>query len=146
MKKLSINELLKGYNSATYTDDLDLNTIVEPMLISNDIKEDSLLFIYDPVGVPNSTFDASGLSITPYAIVTSNDKEVVSENCPIIKVDNTRAALAYAMSNYNEIDYDKIKFIGITGTNGKTTTATLIYEILTRCGYRTGLISTGKGY
>jgi UDP-N-acetylmuramoyl-L-alanyl-D-glutamate--2,6-diaminopimelate ligase len=37
-----------------------------------------------------------------------------------------------------------MKFIGITGSNGKTTTATLIYEILRKCGYKAGFIGTGK--
>jgi len=61
-----------------------------------------------------------------------------------VKVYNTGRALALMASNYYENPSKNLKLIGITGTNGKTTVATLLYELFTKAGYKVGLISTVK--
>ena len=59
-----------------------------------------------------------------------------------ILVENARVAMSYISSVFYETYKSKMKFIGITGTNGKTTTTFLIREILTRLGKKVGLIGT----
>ena len=144
MKKLSIRELFSGYEKVDFPSDIDINTRTVAMPYSMDADEGALLFLSDKVGEEPRVTDASGLKNHPVAIVTSKTKEIHSAPCPTIRADDPRAALAYALSNQYEIDYHKTKFIGVTGSSGKTTTATLIYEILTRCGYKVGFIGTGR--
>ncbi len=55
---------------------------------------------------------------------------------------NAAAALAIAAANFYDNPSEKIKLIGVTGTNGKTTTATLLFQLFTKLGYQTGLLST----
>lgn len=62
----------------------------------------------------------------------------------IIRVDNARRALSILYSNLSRIDYSKLTFIGITGTNGKTTTATLCEYILRYAGKNVGFVGTGR--
>lgn len=64
------------------------------------------------------------------------------DNCNIIQVENTKKALSIVSSNFYGEPSKKLKLIGITGTNGKTTIATLLYNLYTELGYQTGLIST----
>ena len=64
----------------------------------------------------------------------------------VIKVEDSRKALAVIASNYYGNPSSKINLIGITGTNGKTTTATLLYQLFTNLGYCCGLLSTIKNY
>lgn len=61
-----------------------------------------------------------------------------------IQVANSSAALAVMASNYYDQPSRDLKLIGITGTNGKTTIASLLYELFTRAGFGVGLLSTIK--
>lgn len=70
----------------------------------------------------------------------------VQEDITIIKVKDTRKALAIMSSNYFGNPKDKLKIIGITGTNGKTTSAFIIKSILEKAGFMTGLIGTIANY
>ncbi len=59
-----------------------------------------------------------------------------------IKVADAALSLAHIAANYYDNPADKMKVIGVTGTNGKTTTATLLYKLFTAMGERSGLLST----
>lgn len=60
----------------------------------------------------------------------------------IIKVENSGLALSYAAANFWNQPSKKLKLIGVTGTNGKTTTVTLLHHLMMKMGYSSGLIST----
>lgn len=79
------------------------------------------------------------------AIIVQEDVSV-PEDIIIIKVKDTRKALALMSSNYFGNPKDKLKIIGITGTNGKTTSAFMIKSILEKAGCKTGLIGTIANY
>ena len=61
-----------------------------------------------------------------------------------IKVKDTNAALAFLATNFYENPSQKLKLVGITGTNGKTTIASLLYQLYKKAGYKVGLLSTVK--
>ena len=62
------------------------------------------------------------------------------------KVDNSRKALAEASGEWYGNPSGKLKLVGLTGTNGKTTTVTLLYNLFTKLGYKCGLLSTIANY
>lgn len=66
----------------------------------------------------------------------------VNDAVVYIRVENSAAAAGYMSHNFWERPSEKLKLVGITGTNGKTTIATLLYKLFTRLGYTCGLIST----
>jgi UDP-N-acetylmuramoyl-L-alanyl-D-glutamate--2,6-diaminopimelate ligase len=59
-----------------------------------------------------------------------------------VEVENSAEAAGYMAHNFYGRPSEKIKLIGVTGTNGKTTIATLLYKLFTRLGYKCGLLST----
>ena len=61
-----------------------------------------------------------------------------------IKVNNTNEALAIMAANFYDNPSKKIKLVGVTGTNGKTTIASLLHQLFTKAGYKCGLLSTVK--
>lgn len=74
--------------------------------------------------------------------VLVSDRQYCSDEYPWILVEDSRLALAEISSAYYEHPSKKLTLIGVTGTNGKTTTTNLIAEILERQGKTTGLIGT----
>jgi UDP-N-acetylmuramoyl-L-alanyl-D-glutamate--2,6-diaminopimelate ligase len=75
------------------------------------------------------------------AIIVSKEVET-PENCNVIRVENTNKALATMASNFYGEPSKELKLIGITGTNGKTTIVTLLFNLYKELGYQVGLLST----
>lgn len=80
------------------------------------------------------------------AIVCEELPEFLETSITYIKVSNSAIALGYLASEWYDNPSQKLKLVGVTGTNGKTTTATLIYEMARMMGYKAGLLSTVCNY
>src|SRR5690606_27949515 len=76
------------------------------------------------------------------AVVCENLPEVQHANVQYISVENSAAAAAIMAHNFYGQPSTKLKLTGVTGTNGKTTIATLLFNLFTELGYKCGLIST----
>ncbi len=79
-------------------------------------------------------------------VIICEDLVETKENITIIKVQDTRKALAVMGANYYDNPSKKMKIIGVTGTNGKTTSAFMIKTILEEEGKKVGLIGTIANY
>lgn len=75
-------------------------------------------------------------------ILVSEKPKNTPQNISFIRVNDTRIALAVIADNYYDHPSRKLELVGVTGTNGKTTVASLCYELFTRLGYVVGLLST----
>ena len=75
------------------------------------------------------------------AVIVEKDVQA-PENVTVIRVENTRVALAYMSAAYSDYPAEQLKTIGITGTKGKTTTTYMVRSILENSGFKTGLIGT----
>ena len=77
------------------------------------------------------------------ALVVEEGRRVeISEPIPVLEVKSTRRALALCSAHFFDFPSRKFKLVGITGTNGKTTTCFLLESIAKACGEKTGVIST----
>lgn len=77
-------------------------------------------------------------------IVCENIPKEITDEVVYISVPNSRDALAFISSNYFDNPSAKLNLIGITGTNGKTTISTLLFELYKNIGIKSGLLSTVK--
>ncbi len=77
-------------------------------------------------------------------IVCEQMPDAIESGVTYIRVKSSSQALGYIASNFYNNPSDKLKLIGVTGTNGKTTTVTLLYNLFKNLGFKTGLISTVK--
>ena len=70
----------------------------------------------------------------------------MADSLALVKVSSSRRAVAIAAANFFGNPSKELTLVGITGTNGKTTTVTLLYNLFTGLGYRCGLLSTIANY
>ncbi len=134
---MKLHELLpeSDYNKST----ICINSEIEGISTVPTEVENNYLFISE-----NSKHMplASSFKTPPLAIVT-DDESSVPNDIPYILVKNARKASATIHSNFYGIDYSGLKIIGITGTNGKTTTAYIIYKTILESIGSCGFIGSG---
>ncbi|SDA79391.1 UDP-N-acetylmuramoylalanyl-D-glutamate--2,6-diaminopimelate ligase [Algoriphagus alkaliphilus] len=75
-------------------------------------------------------------------IICEKLPEEITEGITYVQVVNSAKALGIIASNFFDNPSQKIKVVGVTGTNGKTTTVTLLHQLFVAMGYSTGLLST----
>jgi UDP-N-acetylmuramoyl-L-alanyl-D-glutamate--2,6-diaminopimelate ligase len=75
-------------------------------------------------------------------IICNEIPKNVKDKITYVQVQNTQEIIGNIASNFYEHPSSKLKLIGITGTNGKTSVATLLYQLFTSLGYKCGLLST----
>ena len=78
------------------------------------------------------------------AIICDTLPDTVSDSVTYIQVKDTNAALAVVAANYFENPSQKLQLVGVTGTNGKTTIASLLYQLYKKADHKVGLLSTVK--
>ena len=84
------------------------------------------------------------LSLGASVIICEEFPSVIVNGVTYVQVKNTNEALAFIAANYYDNPSQKIKLVGVTGTNGKTTIASLLYQMFKNAGYKVGLLSTVK--
>ena len=80
------------------------------------------------------------------AVVCEDLPENLQENITYIQTSDSAEALGIMASNFFGNPSEKLKLVGITGTNGKTTNVTLLYKLFKGLGYRVGMLSTVENY
>ena len=89
-------------------------------------------------------FIEKAINLGAIAIVCDTLPEIIVTGIVYIKVRDTNSALAFMASNYYDNPSKNLQLIGITGTNGKTTIASLLYQLFKKAGFKVGLLSTVK--
>ncbi len=103
----------------------------------------SCFFAIEGTTVDGHNYIASAVEKGAEMVVCNHLPEVVdTERCTYLVTDNTEKAMATIAAAFYGNPSRKLKVVGVTGTNGKTTIATLLYDLVRAMGYKAGLIST----
>ncbi len=89
-------------------------------------------------------FISKAIELGAKAIVCDALPETIVEGITYLQVKDTNTALAVMAANYFDHPSRKLKLVGVTGTNGKTTIASLLYQLYKKAGNKVGLLSTVK--
>lgn len=92
--------------------------------------------------VDGHDFIQKAIELGAVVIVCEQMPDVFEDGRSYIQVSNTHEAIAFMAHNFYDEPSLKVKLVGVTGTNGKTTIATLLFNLFTQLGYICGLIST----
>jgi UDP-N-acetylmuramoyl-L-alanyl-D-glutamate--2,6-diaminopimelate ligase len=140
MRAKKISELLLNLpleNSPTISSDVSITGVA---IDSRAVKHGDLFVAMQGGSVDGHTYIPKAIENGAAAVVGQKDMEGLP--VPYIHVENPRQILTYLAASFYEWPGRKLTVIGVTGTDGKTTTCNLIYQILVAAGLKAGMIST----
>jgi UDP-N-acetylmuramoyl-L-alanyl-D-glutamate--2,6-diaminopimelate ligase len=117
-------------------------TIGDLCLDSRKVVPGSMFFAVRGTSSDGHTFIPQAIAGGAAAIVCERIPDTIAEGIAYIRVKESSRAMGFIASRFHEDPSGSLCLVGITGTNGKTTTATLLYRLFRDSGHRAGLIST----
>lgn len=142
---MKLQDLLKDVNVLEIKGSSD----VEVGSIRTDSRKsgkNSLFVAIKGVQVDGHQYIENALQLGATVIVYEEDIDTEKKDITYVKVNHTAEAAGIIAANWYENPSKKLNLVGVTGTNGKTTTATLLYDVFRRLGYKAGLLSTVANY
>ncbi|MDA9087011.1 UDP-N-acetylmuramoyl-L-alanyl-D-glutamate--2,6-diaminopimelate ligase [Polaribacter sp.] len=111
---------------------------------SRKIENEDIFIAQKGVSVDGHLYINKAIDLGATVIVCEDFPETQKDEITYVQVVDANTALAVMASNFYENPSSKIPLIGVTGTNGKTTIAALLYQLFKKAGYKVGLLSTVK--
>lgn len=123
--------------------DIEINGIASD---SRKVEQNFVFIAVQGVQVDGKTFIDKAIQLGSKAIVFEGELSVYDNSITYIQVADSADVLGKLASAWFSNPSQKLKLVGVTGTNGKTTTATLLYKVFRQLGYNAGLLSTVCNY
>ena len=140
--KLLKDILYKVSVNAVYGDtNIEISQII---FDSRKVQKGDLFVAQKGVSVDGHLYIEKAINLGATSIICEELPANRKENITYIQVEDSNTTLAIIASNFYDNPSSKLTLVGVTGTNGKTTIASLLYELFKRAGYKTGLLSTVK--
>ena len=141
MESRKIVHLLEGVEGYELKGSKDV--VVQGLAIDSRKVEEGFLFAaLKGYQVDGHVYIANAINAGARVILCSELPAEMSEDVTFIRVTDTRISIGVIADNYYDHPSNKISCIGVTGTNGKTSIATLLYNLFKELDYKVGLIST----
>ncbi|MBQ9669722.1 MAG: UDP-N-acetylmuramoyl-L-alanyl-D-glutamate--2,6-diaminopimelate ligase [Prevotella sp.] len=142
---MTLKELIKNIKTLAVTGSTD-KEITGVDIDSRQVSDGHLFVAMRGTQVDGHRFIGKAEEQGAVAIVCEDTPEEQKENVTYIKVASTQDAVGHVATMFYGNPSDKLKLIGVTGTNGKTTIATLLFDMFRKMGHRCGLLSTVCNY
>ncbi len=140
-----LSEIIKGIRIEEIIGNTECN-ITDVHIDSRRIGLGHLFIAMKGTQVDGHKYIQSAIEKGAAAILCEEFPETLAESITYLRVTDSEEAVGPIATAFNDHPTDKIKLIGVTGTNGKTTIATLLYDMFRAMGYKVGLISTVCNY
>ena len=142
---MRLNELTKGIKTLQIAGDADID-ITGVNIDSRKIKPGHLFIAMKGTQVDGHTFIPKALELGAAAVLCEDMPEERKDGVVYVQVESTEDAVGKVATLFYGDPSTKLKLVGVTGTNGKTTIATLLYNMFRKFGYKCGLLSTVCNY
>jgi UDP-N-acetylmuramoyl-L-alanyl-D-glutamate--2,6-diaminopimelate ligase len=113
---------------------------------SRKVTPGSLFIAIKGVAFDGHQFTDQAVEAGAVGVVYEESSLEKKEGIVYVQVENSAAAAGLIAHNFFDQPTEKVKLVGVTGTNGKTTIATLLYKLFTSLGYQCGLLSTVENH
>ena len=140
-----LSELLKNIKTACTIGSTDTD-ITGVNIDSRRIKQGHLFVAMKGTQVDGHKFIAKAIELGAKAVLCEDMPEEKADGVTYIQVESTEDAVGKVATAFYGDPSHKLKLVGVTGTNGKTTIATLLYNMFSRMGHKCGLLSTVCNY
>lgn len=137
----TLHEILNGIKPQKILGDLTTN-ITDVQFDSRKVSDGTLFIAVAGTQTDGHSFISKAIESGARAVVCEVLPEQANNTVVWIVVNDSAQALGEIASNFYGNPSEKLKLVGITGTNGKTTTVTLLYRLFKSLGFKSGLIST----
>lgn len=137
----NLTNILEGIKQISIIGDLD-KRISSITFDSRKVEKGSLYIAVPGVAVDGHQFIENAISKGAEVVVCEVLPKKLVEDITYIKVKNSADVLGYLASNFYGNPSEKLILIGVTGTNGKTSVSTLLFDVFTKLGYTCALLST----
>ncbi|WP_291635926.1 UDP-N-acetylmuramoyl-L-alanyl-D-glutamate--2,6-diaminopimelate ligase [Clostridium sp.] len=137
---MKLKNIMENINVDLIHGNIDID-IKEIQYDSRKVKDGDVFYCIEGYNLDGHEYIQNAIDNGAVAVVCQKNIED-NLNVTVLRVEDSRKALAISAANYYENPSSKMKMIGITGTNGKTTSAFMIKAILEEQGYKVGLIGT----
>ena len=138
---MKIKDILTNCNLLEIVGEKDVD-VVDIAFDSRKVSQGTLFFAVKGTQVDGHDYIDGAIEKGASVIVCEKLPRKKADNVTYVKVDNSAYVLGVGASNFFGNPSEKLKLVGVTGTNGKTTIATLLYRLFTEAGYPCGLLST----
>ncbi|MDA9106577.1 UDP-N-acetylmuramoyl-L-alanyl-D-glutamate--2,6-diaminopimelate ligase [Flavobacteriaceae bacterium] len=138
-----LRDILYGVNIVSVSGSTEIN-FNKIEFNSNKISKNDLFIAIKGNRVDGNMYISDAIENGAKIILSEDLVTKLTKDVTYVIVRDSRAALAIISSNYYDNPTSKFKLIGVTGTNGKTTTTTLMYQLFLLLNSKVGLISTNK--
>lgn len=142
---MKLSELLKNIDFIDKKGDADCD-ILDVNIDSRRIAEGHLFVAMRGTQVDGHQFIAKAVEQGARAVICEDMPETLAEGVTYISVKSTEDVVGVVATQFCGNPSSKLKLVGVTGTNGKTTIATLLYNMFRKMGHRCGLLSTVCNY
>lgn len=109
---------------------------------SREVESDWAFFAYKGYSADGHQYIPAAIAHGASLIICEELPEEILDHITYVKVEDCKKAIGIAAANFYDHPSNSIELVGITGTNGKTTVATLCYQLFKDMGYQVGLLST----
>ena len=142
---MKLKELLKDIPVVAVVGSEDIE-ITGVNIDSRRIKEGHLFVAMKGTQVDGHKFVPKAIELGAKAVLCEDMPEQKAEGVTYVQVESTEDAVGKVATTFHGNPSTKLKLVGVTGTNGKTTIATLLYNMFTKMGHKCGLLSTVCNY
>ncbi len=142
---MKLSELLKSIKTTHVTGNDEVE-ITDINIDSRRIEKGHLFIAIKGTVTDGHKYIAKAIELGAAAILCEDMPEETVEGVCYVQVASTEACVGTVATLFNGNPTKKLKLVGVTGTNGKTTIATLLYNMFRRLGYKCGLLSTVCNY